>query len=35
MLGEHTREVLAEFLGYDAARIDDLVSKGAVIQLAD
>jgi len=35
MLGEHTREVLSEYLGYDQARIDELVKKGAVIQLAD
>jgi crotonobetainyl-CoA:carnitine CoA-transferase CaiB-like acyl-CoA transferase len=28
--GEHTREVLAEVLGYPAARIDDLLQKKAV-----
>ncbi len=28
--GEHTREVLAEVLGYDATRIGDLVKSGAV-----
>jgi crotonobetainyl-CoA:carnitine CoA-transferase CaiB-like acyl-CoA transferase len=28
--GEHTREVLAEVLGYPAARIDDLLQRGAV-----
>jgi len=29
-LGEHTSEVLAEILGYDAARISDLRSEGVV-----
>jgi len=28
--GEHTREILADVLGYAAARIDDLLTRGAV-----
>jgi formyl-CoA transferase len=30
MLGEHTQSVLAEYLGIDAARYDDLKSRGAI-----
>ena len=29
-IGEHTRQVLGEILGYDTARIDDLARTGAV-----
>ncbi|MCC6388915.1 MAG: CoA transferase [Dehalococcoidia bacterium] len=29
-LGQHTREVLTDVLGYDAAGIDDLVARGAL-----
>jgi crotonobetainyl-CoA:carnitine CoA-transferase CaiB-like acyl-CoA transferase len=29
-IGEHTRQVLGEILGYDTARIDDLAQSGAV-----
>ena len=30
LLGEHTREVLRERLGYDDARIADLAARGVV-----
>jgi crotonobetainyl-CoA:carnitine CoA-transferase CaiB-like acyl-CoA transferase len=30
VLGQHTREVLAEY-GYSASRIDELIAGGAVI----
>ncbi len=30
LLGQHTREVLAERLGYDDARIDDLAARGVI-----
>jgi crotonobetainyl-CoA:carnitine CoA-transferase CaiB-like acyl-CoA transferase len=30
LLGQHTEEVLREWLGWDAARIDDLRSKGVI-----
>jgi crotonobetainyl-CoA:carnitine CoA-transferase CaiB-like acyl-CoA transferase len=30
LLGEHTGEVLADVLGYDAARIDTLRKAGAI-----
>ena len=30
LLGEHTREVLSDFLGYEDQYVDDLVVKGAV-----
>jgi crotonobetainyl-CoA:carnitine CoA-transferase CaiB-like acyl-CoA transferase len=29
-LGQHTSEVLADLLGYDAARIDELKNQGAI-----
>jgi crotonobetainyl-CoA:carnitine CoA-transferase CaiB-like acyl-CoA transferase len=29
-VGEHTRRVLEEFLGYDRARVDGLLAQGAV-----
>jgi crotonobetainyl-CoA:carnitine CoA-transferase CaiB-like acyl-CoA transferase len=30
LLGQHTEEVLREWLGWDAARMDDLRSKGVI-----
>ncbi|MEA3218591.1 MAG: CoA:oxalate CoA-transferase, partial [Acidimicrobiia bacterium] len=30
MLGEHTREVLTELLGFDAAEVEDLVEQGVL-----
>jgi crotonobetainyl-CoA:carnitine CoA-transferase CaiB-like acyl-CoA transferase len=30
LLGQHTSEVLADLLGYDAARIDELKNRGAI-----
>ncbi len=32
LLGEHSAEVLAQFLGYDHARIADLVARGIIAQ---
>ena len=29
-IGEHTRQVLGEILGYDASTIDDLAKAGAI-----
>ena len=31
LLGEDTRSVLQEVLGYDAARIDDMAARGVVL----
>ena len=33
-VGEHSRQVLSDVLGYDAARIDALIAKGVVVDPA-